>query len=183
MKGIVLMGGLSRRMGTDKAFLLWAGKPLYRHVADKMWTFCDEIYLSVNSTQKEKHSFDYPLITDFVSDEGPISAIISCHRTLRDVLLVMACDMPFVTQDEILSLIDAQNLGNNCSLYYNARRAQYEPMLSIWDPGMLDNLEAYFVNGGRSLQRFLSDNNIAKKMLREEKNFRNLNTKDDWEKF
>ena len=175
------MGGRSTRMGSDKAFLVWDGKPIYLHAAQKLTLFCDEVFLSVNYAQKESHTFDHKVITDLSEGNGPLAGILSCHKSLRDTLLILGCDMPFLSYEDIVLLSQSHKQEHGCTLYYNTNRNCYEPMLSIWDINMLDTLDTYFQNGGRSIQRFLIDHDVQKIMLPDERNFRNLNTVIDWQ--
>lgn len=180
MKGVVLMGGCSTRMGIDKAFLDWKGKPLYTNAVKKLLPFCSEVYLSVNALQNEQFSFVDNVVIDSTESDGPIGGIISCHRFLKDTLLFLGCDIPLVSDADVKNLAEIHKNGQGCTVYFNSIRNCYEPMLSIWDPLILDSLDVYFINGGRSLQRFLNENNTHKIPLLNEENFKNINTESDW---
>ena len=78
----ILAGGLSSRMGSDKARLRWRGKSLLRHVKDA----AQESPWPVRVVRR-----------DIVSRCGPLGGIYTALATTRfDVVLFLACDMPFV---------------------------------------------------------------------------------------
>ena len=70
--GYVLAGGRSSRMGTDKALLLLAGKPLIAHAVVKLGRLCQDVrVLSANSALAPYA----PLVPDLHPDCGPIGGI------------------------------------------------------------------------------------------------------------
>lgn len=180
MTGVVLIGGKSSRMGQDKSMLFLGDLPLYKIAAEKIAPFCDKIYLSANPHQKSHFTFEYPTIQDLFDGEGPLGGIISCHRYIQERLLIISCDLPLITDDEITTLIHQHNDKKGCTMFYNDSTGHYEPMLSIWEKEVLDLLEEYFISGGRSIQQFLKQQKIVKNMPSNLQNFKNLNTVDDW---
>jgi molybdopterin-guanine dinucleotide biosynthesis protein A len=180
MTGIVLMGGKSKRMGSDKAFLSWHGQTLYSLAAEKLRKYCTSIYLSINDHQEPYHHFEYSCIKDAFENEGPMGGIITCHRILHDSLFILACDMPFVSDEEMVFLMDHHASKSGCTMFYNENRGHFEPLLSIWDVHSLEMLDVYFSSGGRSLQQFLIKNDIEKLPVSEVNPFRNINNEDDW---
>jgi len=180
MTGIVLIGGKSSRMGEDKAMMVYKEQPLYKIAAEKIAPFCDKIYLSANPHQISHFTFEYPTIQDLFDGEGPLGGIISCHRYIQERLLIISCDLPLITEDEITTLIHKHNVKKGCTMFYNFSSRYYEPMLSIWDVTILDLLEQYFLSGGRSLQYFLEQHSVSKNEPTSLQNFKNINTVDDW---
>ena len=180
MTGVVLIGGKSSRMGQDKSMLFLGDRPLYKIATEKIAPFCDKIYLSANHDQTTRCSYEYPLIQDTFKAEGPVGGIISSHRFIKDTLLIISCDLPLITDDDITTLIHKHNEKKGCTMFYNDSTGHYEPMLSIWEKEVLDLLEEYFISGGRSIQQFLKQQKIVKNMPSNLQNFKNLNTVDDW---
>ncbi len=178
--GVVLMGGKSNRMGRDKSLLEINNLPLYKIAGQKLALYCNQIFLSVNEHQKTENSYDYPSITDRYEDQGPIGAILSCMDKLETPILFLACDMPFISIDNIKTLINKRNKNQICTTYFNTARNMYEPLFSIWETTSLSLLETYFANGNRSLQKFLHQQNIPKINMPNPENFQNINHADEW---
>jgi molybdopterin-guanine dinucleotide biosynthesis protein A len=101
--GIILAGGQSIRMGTDKGFMKIRGIPMIQHVIKVLKEFCPQ--LLINTGNKEYEQFGYPLIPDLFPIQAPIIGIYSglmASKTAGN--LVVSCDMPFIRR-EILKII------------------------------------------------------------------------------
>ncbi len=155
LTGIVLAGGKSTRMGTDKAFIRQNNKPLYQIAAEKLQIFCDEVHISINKNQLEKHSFEYPIVIDTYEAQGPLGGLISAYNQLNPPFLLMATDMICVEAQHIGTLTEAFKSKQKSIMYFNTSTGYFEPMLSIWHVDTLENLCLYFEKGGRSFQQFL----------------------------
>jgi molybdopterin-guanine dinucleotide biosynthesis protein A len=90
---LILAGGQSSRMGTDKALLLVNDEPLIAHAAKALASVFDEVLISAN--QPEKYTFlSLPILQDPVPDTGPMAGVIAGLRTARHPrLAVVACDI------------------------------------------------------------------------------------------
>jgi molybdenum cofactor guanylyltransferase len=87
--GVVLAGGLSSRMGRDKALLSWRGRPLIEHqIAVLKATGVDAVHVSGDRP-------DYQGIVDPVAHAGPLGGIAGVAATCDDgELLIIPVDMP-----------------------------------------------------------------------------------------
>jgi molybdopterin-guanine dinucleotide biosynthesis protein A len=177
--GVVLMGGQSIRMGTDKAFLKVKDQYYYQKVAQILAPFCQEIILSVNKAQAQNHIFENSIIIDNFENQGPIGGILSVSKLNKGPLLILAADLVHMQDMTVKMLIDLHTENNGVSLFYNEKRDCYEPLLSIWEQPMLTELETYFNRGNRSLQKFLIQNFIPKHLITEMDSFYNVNTPPD----
>lgn len=93
--GIVLAGGKSSRMGSDKGLMIFRSKPLVQYSLDLLSHFCGRILISSNNPDYKKFGFE--VIADDVAGAGPIAGIASCLRQSRTSLnLVLSCDMPLL---------------------------------------------------------------------------------------
>ncbi|HMR86720.1 MAG TPA: molybdenum cofactor guanylyltransferase [Saprospiraceae bacterium] len=178
--GVVLMGGKSSRMGRDKSLLEIEDQPLYKIAGQKLSIYCNQVFLSVNEQQKAENTYEYPCITDQYEAQGPIGAMLSCMHKLEKSILFLACDMPFISSDDIKTLIDKRDKNHICTSFFHPEKQIYEPLLSIWETASLPLLETYFANGNRSLQKFLGQQNIHKLNILNPENFKNINHYDEW---
>ena len=100
ISAVLLAGGESRRMGKDKATLLFRGRPLWKIQFDLLRTLQpEEIFISARVDPPWR-----PSNVQFVSDEppsrGPLSGLsATLARISTDYLLVLAVDMPLMSED------------------------------------------------------------------------------------
>jgi molybdopterin-guanine dinucleotide biosynthesis protein A len=97
VSGYVLAGGRSSRMGTDKALLELAGKPLIQRAVDTLSQVCSDVHILSN--RPELSSFA-PLVPDIHPGCGPLGGIeAALLHTTAAWSLFLAVDMPFVPAD------------------------------------------------------------------------------------
>ena len=101
--GIVLAGGLSRRLGRDKAVEPIDGEPLISRVIRRLEDLTDEIVVVVNNSARGDQ---LPLpetaivAVDIYPDSGSLGGIFSgLSAASNDWGFVVACDMPFLNSD------------------------------------------------------------------------------------
>ena len=97
--GIILAGGYSRRMGSDKALLELCGQPVIVRIATELAKITDNVLIACGEQEREEYNFlQYPLVLDRYPGCGPLAglhATVSCSSTAWS--LVVACDLPFVS--------------------------------------------------------------------------------------
>ncbi len=105
--GVVLAGGLSRRMGTDKALLDLAGRPLVARVVDGLRAVFSRL-LCVTNDPDRLAFLGVPTAGDLVPGAGPLGGIHAALRAARtDAVFVAACDMPFLNPELVRYLVAA----------------------------------------------------------------------------
>jgi molybdopterin-guanine dinucleotide biosynthesis protein A len=102
--GIILAGGESSRMGTDKAMLQIDGKSLLEKSLELCKPMCHDILISSNNPKHRK--FGFTLIHDEIKNCGPMGGIYSClKKSETDWNFVISVDSIFITSDFIAFLI------------------------------------------------------------------------------
>jgi molybdopterin-guanine dinucleotide biosynthesis protein A len=111
---VVLAGGYSTRFGdSDKAITELDGKPLVRHVVERIAPAVSEVIINCRDEQREAieralSGIQYRLAIDPVSDRGPVAGIrTGCRVASSAWILVTACDMPFIDSRLPCRLFDA----------------------------------------------------------------------------
>jgi molybdopterin-guanine dinucleotide biosynthesis protein A len=101
----LLAGGESRRMGRDKALITFAGKPLWRRQLDLLRQLDPlEIFVSAR-TDPPWRPRDIHFTEDAEPSRGPLSGLAAClARTRAEHLLVLAVDMPFMSESYLRGL-------------------------------------------------------------------------------
>jgi len=104
--GVVLAGGASRRMGQDKALLVWQGRTFLSRAVDCLSSLCDEIIV-VGPERDVPRPPCARFVADILPDSGPLGGLYTGMREARNsVVLVLACDLPHVHAGALTCLLD-----------------------------------------------------------------------------
>ncbi|MCQ6274537.1 molybdenum cofactor guanylyltransferase [Bacillus sp. V3B] len=96
---VILAGGKSSRMGTNKALLTIEGKTVIEGMVEKIEPIVDDMII-VTNTFEEYEFLQLPMIEDKWKGMGPLAGIeagLSASKTDRN--LIIACDMPFISTE------------------------------------------------------------------------------------
>jgi len=108
--GFLLTGGMSTRMGTDKAFLIFDGRTLLDRALTVMQTVCNRVTIVGDPSKFASCFANYDAgsaIADIFPGCGPLAGIHSALvHSVAELNLMLAVDMPFVTA-ELLSFLFA----------------------------------------------------------------------------
>lgn len=110
---VVQAGGESRRMGQDKALVLFRGQPLILRVLQRLESLQAEVLVNTNHPQ-EYAFLNVPLITDIFPRRGALGGLYTALSYARyPEVAVVACDMPFANprllEEEHRLLIETQS--------------------------------------------------------------------------
>lgn len=143
IKGLVLCGGHSKRMGKDKGRIEYFNRPQVEHVYDLLDSFCSETFVSIREDQANmSHLENMKKIIDVEKNLGPLGGLYSAFALYPDdAWLVMACDMPFVKESDLNFLISKRNIEKKATCFYNEEKNWPEPLCTIWEPGILKEIE------------------------------------------
>ncbi|OIO54243.1 MAG: hypothetical protein COX57_00260 [Alphaproteobacteria bacterium CG_4_10_14_0_2_um_filter_63_37] len=94
--GVILCGGLSRRMGRAKAGVELGGRSLLAHVADRLRPRVDRVIaVAAPHTPVPNDAHLDQVLIDAIPDRGPARALLAAARRIEaDWLLVAAVDLP-----------------------------------------------------------------------------------------
>jgi molybdenum cofactor guanylyltransferase len=105
MNGYVLAGGKSSRMGQDKGLMRFGSRALVEYSIFALSGLADKIYLV--TANREYEQFHLPLVEDTLKEVGPAGGILTAlQHTDTDCNIVLSCDMPFMQNRLIQSLLD-----------------------------------------------------------------------------
>lgn len=162
--GLVVAGGKSSRMGTDKAFLKYNDKEQIYHIYDMLIDVCGEAYISCNKEQARLIDEKYNVIIDAqeYEDMGPIGGILSAFkRNPNGSFVAIGCDYPTLTKRHIELLYNGLMCKRGIS-YFNIETEKYEPLLTGYHYNMKFELNKKFRQNNYSLQAVLSYTNVQK---------------------
>ena len=131
---IVLAGGKSERMGTDKGFLDLNGKPFIKHICDALQPIVGSNILII-SGNKEYDTLGYARIEDIIENKGPVGGLYAALRaTQTKVNLVLSVDVPLVSTELLEWLI--ANHGETFMVTQTAIGDKINPLIGIYDRSM-----------------------------------------------
>lgn len=149
---VILAGGKSRRMGSNKALLPLGEKKIIEGIAGRLGGIFSSIPLLITNTPEEYEFLDLPMTGDIFPDVGPLGGI---HAALQHVSLsyifVYACDMPFV-EPELVTRMAAAREDFDVVVPY--RGALPEPLHAIYSRSCMPFIEASLERGERRIIEF-----------------------------
>jgi molybdenum cofactor guanylyltransferase len=179
--GFVLAGGGSTRMGRDKALLPHAGSTLLETVAQRVQGAAGSVTI-VGSPGRYAH-FGFPVIADLVEGCGPLGGIFTALSvTQADWNLVVACDMPAVTEDLLRALLDAAERAGR-DILVPATSEGVEPLCAVYHRRALPAVESAIRHKHLKMQDFVSSMEAARWPVAALSLFRNINTPAQFSEF
>jgi molybdopterin-guanine dinucleotide biosynthesis protein A len=104
--GIILSGGKSSRMGTDKGFLMYEDKRFVEHSIEALKPLVSNVIIV--SDNEDYDAFGLKRIEDVIKNAGPLAGIYSGLKHASTVYgLVLSCDIPLINSEVLKKLIDA----------------------------------------------------------------------------
>ncbi len=158
--GLVLAGGLSSRMQRDKASLEYLGRTQLERSFELASRHVSPVFVSVRADQSAEPTRAHrPLIIDSVDGAGPMTGIRSAFARFGDVAwLVLACDLPFLTDAALERLLRERDPGALATAYRSAHDGLPEPLCAIWEPAAAAQLAAAQASGESCPRKFLIRN-------------------------
>ncbi len=169
--GLVLSGGKSTRMGSDKGLIEYHSQPQRDYLYDLLQQVCEATYLSLRADQEEKAPFGFASITDEDKYRGPLNGILSAHtKHPTAAWLVLACDLPLMDLKSLKQLIKARDPEKYATSFANKEDPLPEPVCAIWEPKALQTAIAYLDAGNGTCARKFLIKNDTKLVFPENKN-------------
>ncbi|MBL7817770.1 MAG: NTP transferase domain-containing protein [Saprospiraceae bacterium] len=163
IKGLILAGGKSTRMGADKAFLDYHGQPQFAFLADILRGLDIEPHISCRAEQKTEFSQNYETITDTFLDLGPYGALLSAFRQDPNAAwLAVACDLPLLDESTLEFLIENRNEHKIATSFRSpeSKEGFPEPLIAIWEPSAYPVLLQFLAQGINCPRKVLINSDI-----------------------
>lgn len=138
MLGVVLCGGQSLRMGTDKGLLNHQDKLWAQVAADKLALMQIPVVFSVNPAQQktyEGYFSEAQLVIDPPSLDvrGPLLGVLSAHTlNPKQDLFVLACDLLLMESRLLKKISDTYHASGTFEAYIFTRKGEQEPLCGIY---------------------------------------------------
>ncbi|MBI5301943.1 MAG: molybdenum cofactor guanylyltransferase [Chloroflexi bacterium] len=171
---LILAGGKSRRMGRDKAFIEFEGKPLIARVIERVQPVCAETLIIANDADLYA-PFGLRVVGDVYPDKGSLGGIYSGLLSAREeYALAVACDMPFLNEGLLRYLISLaphadvivpHAVDPSSNPAHTGKRANktlaksrdWHPMHAVYSKRCLDAMRAHLLADDLRLISFFDD--------------------------
>jgi molybdopterin-guanine dinucleotide biosynthesis protein A len=145
--GVLLAGGLARRMGGgDKALRLLGGRTLLDHVIERLRPQVAALVLNANGDPARFAKFGLPVVPDSIPDfAGPLAGILAGldwaaeHRPDCDMIVSAPTDAPFLPRDLVARLLQGM-AAEGADLACAASGGQPHPVVGLWPVRLRDSL-------------------------------------------
>lgn len=175
--GVILAGGGSSRMGTDKALLSLGDRTFIGSIAGMLGTlFADVMIISDHA---ERYGFlGLPVQEDIRKDAGPLGGIHSALSSMKThYAFIIACDLPLVSQGACLRILSAQP-RDDVVVARNGDRIQ--PLFGVYSKDVLPEAEDRLGRGENSVMNFLERLRVTVVDFQSPSQIRNINTPEEY---
>lgn len=153
--GVLLAGGLARRMGGgDKPLRLIAGRPILDRVIERLRPQVAGLVLNANGDPARFAAYGLPVVADSVPDfAGPLAGILAGldwtaeHRPDCPMIVSVATDAPFLPID-LVACMEQAVAAESADLACAASGGQAHPVIGLWPVRLRDDLRHALVDEG-----------------------------------
>lgn len=182
VRGLVLAGGKSQRMGSDKGLLTYHAKPQREHMADLLSNFCSDVALSCRPGQVEAAQAKINLLPDSFLGLGPFGAILTAFREDPNAAwMVVACDLPLLDEATLQYLMTHRNPSKLATAFLNPATDFPDPLVTIWEPRAYPALLSFLAQGYSCPRKVLINTEIELLQIPSAAALRNVNTPEDFQ--
>ncbi len=183
LTGLVLVGGESSRMGSNKALVTINDKTLLQHSIELLSDFVSEILISCKEVQVLNY-IDTP--TELVTDDksfgavGPAAGIMSAmQKKPHCSFVVMACDHALTNKNLLATLVTQRNVSAEATAFKDPTNPRGEPLFAIYEARAYEKLYQKSIVSQIPLYQTLRELNTHWVNLPHSKKIINLNTQGD----
>ncbi len=134
--GLLLGGGASRRMGRDKAALVYHGEPQLQRAWRLLQGVVERAFVSVRESQRDDPlRARLPQIVDTRDAVGPVAGILSAQDAYPHAAwLVLACDLPLLDAATLRELLAQRDANVDATAFASRFDGLPEPLCALWEP-------------------------------------------------
>jgi molybdopterin-guanine dinucleotide biosynthesis protein A len=163
--GVILAGGLARRMGgRDKGLILYRQRPMLTYAIEAMQPVVDELVISANRNLDRYRQFGFPVLKDASRNfEGPLAGILAAMHYAHGngIVLATPCDSPLVRTKHLQYILETllHNKAGCCAAFDGER---LHPVFLALRAELAGSLEDFLCNGQRKVGLWLAQQNCVK---------------------
>jgi molybdopterin-guanine dinucleotide biosynthesis protein A len=180
--GIVLAGGMGRRMGgVDKGLVELDGRPMVAHVLARLAPQVGALLINANQNAERYASFGHPVVADAVGGfAGPLAGLhAGMSAAATPFVVTVPCDSPFLPAD-LVARLSRGIAGGDAQLAVARTFGQPHPVFALVRRDVLPHLAAFLQGGGRKIDAWYAALRVVEVPFDDEESaFRNINTTDE----
>lgn len=177
--GVVMCGGQSQRMGTDKGLIKQGDTTWAELIFSKLKQLNIPVIVSINSSQMASYSSIFnadELVVDIMDIPGPLNGILSVNLSYPDKdLLILACDMIDMDNLTLTELVYTHQTQPDYNYYAFHNGRFFEPLCGIYTARGLNTI-LHVSSTNYSLQNVLANPNVKQLEAIDNQSFKNRNT-------
>ncbi len=179
--GLILAGGLGRRMGgTDKGLQMLGGKPMVEWVLERLSPQVDEVLVNANRNIARYLRLGCRVVPDIIGgNAGPLAGLQrGLMEAAGELVATVPCDAPYFPVDLVRRLAEPLR-EKNVDLAVARTGNRIQPVFCLARKSLLPQLTTFMEDGGRKVDAWFSTLRIAAVDFDSEAAFANVNTPDD----
>jgi molybdopterin-guanine dinucleotide biosynthesis protein A len=180
--GVVLAGGLGRRMGSvDKGLVELDGRPLVAHALSRLAPQVATIVVNANRNADAYARFGYPVVRDAIEGyAGPLAGLHAGLGTASTSFVVtVPCDSPFLPHD-LVARLAAGVAVEPIDIAVARTGTQAHPVFALVRRTLHAHLAQFLAGGGRKIDAWYAALRVREIAFDDEAQaFRNINTRDE----
>jgi len=177
--GVILAGGLGRRMGTvDKGLQIFRERPMIASVLERLRPQVDAILINANQNRERYEEFGFPVVPDELGGyAGPLAGLhAALGRAVTALVLTVPCDSPMLPLD-LAARLRAGMARAGADLAVARTFSQSHPVFALVRTGVREHLDRFLAGGGRKIDAWYADLAIVEVAFDDEAEaFANINT-------
>lgn len=152
--GVLLAGGLARRMGGgDKPLMTLGGKPLLDRIIERARPQVDHLIINANGNPARFDRYGLPVVADPVAGfAGPLAGVLAGMEWTRAnrpgclLIATFAADTPFFPHDLVVALKETLDAGADIACARSGERDH--PVFGLWPTALANDLRGSLVDDG-----------------------------------
>lgn len=160
MLGIVLAGGLSSRMGRNKALMVYQGQTLLERAFSLLQNLTDACFVSCRDPSLYP---GYPTLCDRCARIGPLGALqtslLFAEEVGQKTILLLACDMPCIDRSSLLRLVAAHAARKKTqwATLYVDHTGKREVLCALYETALLPTIALQIASGDYAVAHLLPE--------------------------
>ena len=154
----VLAGGMSRRMGSDKAFVQLRGQTLLQRILETARVVTPQVMIV---GEKSKFTAYGTVVEDVFQKRGPLGGIHSAlAATATDLNLILAVDLPFL-EPRFLTYLYQQARESNAMVTLPRAAGGWQPLCAVYQKAFGRLAERALKSGDNKIDSLFADVPVA----------------------